>query len=132
MNAQDLIVNTNILKEDVGSTGGGSGVFNHLNKIGLTSSFEEFICSPNLGERNLIYTISQQSDLVYFESYYDSTHVEIFQQGYYRLCYINWEYGYCWEKDLVWNSFDRNGSLIKKEYFEKGKTVDTPKMPQPN
>ena len=121
INAQDLINTTNVITIDSGVTSGGSSVFSHISKYGILSTGEEFGCGlETLSNSPLLYTISQQADLVYFELYYDSLHTNIKEQGYYRLIYISNEIGYCWKGDLVWNHYDINGILNKKEFYNKG------------
>ncbi len=129
---QDLIRMEHQIQVDSGITNGGSTALGHLDKIGINDKLEEYACdcSHNAGNK-LIFTVSQQSDLVYYETYYDSSYTQIKEQGYYRLIYRDNEYGYCWTKDLIWNYYDTNGLLTKKLYFNKNEIKSTPRMPQP-
>jgi hypothetical protein len=117
---------------DTGFVNPGSTVFSHIHKAGTTKDLVMYDCQPDyLNPRNNIYTVNQQSDLLYFEEYFDSTRKDILTQGYFRLAFIDTDLGYCWVKDLIWNYFDSTGYLIKKEYYNYGKLMETPAMPQP-
>jgi hypothetical protein len=118
--SQDSISN-NILEEKLGYTSPSSTVLLHLRKYGTKYDLIEFDCSLDYNNVNRSYhVISQQSDLIYFEQYFDSTRKKIEVQGYYRLNYESSEIGYCWVKDLVWNFFNKEGILIQRKYFIKG------------
>ncbi|MFZ1634303.1 MAG: hypothetical protein WAT43_10555 [Chitinophagales bacterium] len=129
--AQDLI-NKNLSAEaDSNMTSSGSTVFSHVKKAGMYPNGEEYSCGLEFSNSPyLIYTISQQSDLIYFEAYYDTSYINIKEQGYFRLNYINSLVGYCWQKDLVWNSFDESGNINKKEYYSKGILINIPLFSQ--
>lgn len=130
-NAQD-ICKSRITSEQPGFALSLSTTPEHFIKIGITLGLVEFMCYPYFDSPStLAYTVNQQADLMYFEEYFDTTHVNINYQGYYRLTYIDSETGYCWVKDLVWNFYDINGVLQKKEYYNKGELIENPAMPQP-
>ena len=121
-----------ILRARIGVISVGSTVMQHLYKYGTNYSLEEFDCGINVDwNTNRAFTVNQQADLVYFETYFDSTHTSLKVQGYYRLVFKNPEYGYCWMKDLVWNTFDDTGKLLKKEFYSKGVIQKASAMPQP-
>lgn len=129
---QDLCKKMKILESKKGYVSNGSSSLDHINKIGIRYDLSEFYCGLDIyNSRSYIYTVNQQSDLIYFEEYYDSTHIVLKTQGYYRLTYIDSETGYCWLKDLVWNYYDNRGVLQKKEFYNRDKIVESPAMPQP-
>jgi len=125
INGQDLCKKKDkILEDKEGFVSIGSTVFDGFEKKGIKFNLTEFSCRINYDDPlNLIYTIRQQSDIIYFEAYYDTLHVKIKEQGYYRLSYLNNEIGYCWVKDLVWNFYDKSGSLLKKEYYDRDSLI---------
>lgn len=125
---QDLINKGSDITTDSSITSGGSTVKSHIEKYGILPNGDEFSCGVNFGETNQIYTISQQSDLIYYVSYFDTSYLKIKTQGYYRLVYINTQVGYCWKKDLVWNVFDINGYLYSINYYNKGELINTPEL----
>lgn len=121
LEAQDLIRLNNTIAIDSGITNGSSTAISHINKVGMNYNLEEFNCGLlYLSGYYQIFTVSQQSDLIYYEAYFDSTYTSLKIQGYFRLFYINSEIGYCWNKDLIWNEFDIEGKLTSINYFEKG------------
>ncbi len=129
---QDLCKKKEILEPNNGIVSAGSTSVDHLSKFGIFYDLREFSCSiDNNNSLNFVFTVNQQADLIYFENYYDTTHILLKEQGYYRLKYSNAETGYCWAKDLVWNQFDKNGVLINKEFYDEGKIKESPAMPQP-
>ncbi len=133
INAQHLINTTNQITEVIGETSGGSTSLDHITMFALKFNIEEINCGYGFsGQTELLFIIAQQADLIYFETYYDTTKTQINTQGYYRLIFIDTEIGYCWKQDLIWNTFNPNGYLIKKQYYNAGMLTETPKMPQPN
>jgi hypothetical protein len=119
-NGQDRISN-NVLVEKLGYTNPASSVIEHIKKSGTDYNLFEFDCSLDYKNiKSKYYIVSQQSDLIYFEKYYDSTKRKIELQGYYRLNYQSSEIGYCWKKDLVWNYFNENGVIVERKYYIKG------------
>ncbi len=132
IHAQDLCKDGQYETYPKGYVNSAGTSLNHLKKVGIMHDASEFVCTPNYySSSNKVYTINQQADLLYFESYHDSTCTTIKTQGYYRLVYVDAETGYCWEKDLVWNFFDRTGKLTKKEFYYKDTVKKAALMPQP-
>jgi hypothetical protein len=131
LNAQD-ICKDGVYEMKKGFAVSSSTTPDHFMKKGILLNLSEYQCAPiYFIPNNLVYTVNQQSDLIYFEEYYDSTHIVLKTQGYYRLTYIDSETGYCWLKDLVWNYYDNKGVLQKKEFYNRDKIVESPAMPQP-
>jgi len=117
-------ISHNLIEEKKGFTSPASSVIEHLRKYGTSYDLLEFDCSldyKNVKKR--YYVVSQQSDLIYFEQYFDSTMKKIEFQGYYRLNYESSEIGYCWVKDLVWNFYNEFGILTMRKYYNKGKEM---------
>lgn len=118
---QDLIRTENLIAADSGITSGGSSVFSHIRTFGMRPNGDEFDCGLTIFPSfHQLYVISQQVDLIYFESYFDSTYVNIYEQGYYRKTYVDNVTGYCWKKDLIWNTFDQTGKLVATDYYNCG------------
>jgi hypothetical protein len=118
--SQDL-VSFGLIEKKNGVTNSVSTINGHLKKIGTNYDLSEFSCSIDVNSNKInLYIISQQSDLIYFEQFYDSTKKVVEIQGYYRLIYIDSETGYCWEKDLIWNYFDKSSLFITRKYYLKG------------
>lgn len=121
--AQDL-VKDRVLEEKVGYSNPSSSTSTHLRKQGTTFKLEDYACNLNYKDStNNFYTVNHQADLVYFEKF-DTIKSEIIESGYYRLVYKDSNYGYCWEKDLVWFAF-RDGKVIQREFYSKGIKSDS-------
>lgn len=121
--SQDLIYKGANITEDSSVTSAGSTVKSHIEKFGILPNGDEFSCGLNYSEPNRIYTVNQQTDLVYYESYSDTSYLKIKSQGYYRLVYVNGQIGYCWKKDLIWNVFDDTGKLSSIYFYNKGEII---------
>lgn len=132
-NCQSLIEDGSVGLIKDGYVNPGSTALSHIRKSGITKDLITYDCHPEyFNQKNNVYTVNQQSDLLYYEAYSDSTKLNITTQGYYRLIFLDDDFGYCWVKDLVWNYFNLKGYLIKKEYYNNGKLIPSPAMPQPS
>jgi hypothetical protein len=88
---------------------------------------EEYNCSifnyfHNEFPRFIVF--SEQSELVYFENYIDSNYKNIKSIGYLRLV-IDSNLNFCWEKDLIWTKFNKNGTINSSELYKNGKLIKT-------
>lgn len=124
-NAQDLIKERTLGYKE-GYSNPASSVQQHLIKQGISYSLEEYACNLNyIDSSNYFFTINQQADLIYFEKYETSENIyQMIESGYYRLVYMNEEFGYCWLKDLVWMYFKDN-RLMEKRFYRQGEIVES-------
>ncbi|HQU40502.1 MAG: hypothetical protein H6548_06885 [Chitinophagales bacterium] len=124
-NAQDLIRERSVEYRE-GYSNPSSSIQQHLIKQGITYSFEEYACNLNCADStNFYFTVNQQADLIYFEKYETNNNSrQMIESGYYRLVYMNEEYGYCWTKDLVWMFFEDN-ILVNKKFYHQGDVMES-------
>jgi hypothetical protein len=121
--AQDIIKERTQDRKE-GFVSPGSTVYNHVTANGIGYDLSEFTGGLPYGNKaHNYYVVAQQSDLIYFEEYSDSTQTRLMGQGYYRLVYVGTEVGYVWQKDLVYNVYGLDGQLDSKAFYDKGRLI---------
>ncbi len=128
---QDLIKNKAVNYKE-GFINPSSSVIMHLTKVAVTYSGMEISSTIDYQDSAIcLYTVNEQADMMYFEEYFDKTKQRIKIQGYFKLMYIDSEIGYMWVKYLVWNYYNTEGMLVKKQFYKENKKTDAIAMPQP-